>query len=164
MKVVLASASERRQELLKRIVDDFHIIVSNFNEDEVKLKSSVSDYVKELSLGKAKDVADKVKEPSVIIGVDTIVTINNKILGKPKDKEDAFNMLSELSGNVHKVYSGIAIINTKTNEIMQDFLCTEVKFSTKLVSPAGSKSVESICGVYAETYSGTSGRAPTKLI
>lgn len=61
MKVVLASASERRQELLKRIVDDFHIIVSNFNEDEVKLKSSVSDYVKELSLGKAKDVADKVK-------------------------------------------------------------------------------------------------------
>ena len=130
MKVVLASASERRQELLKRIVDDFHIIVSNFNEDEVKLKSSVSDYVKELSLGKAKDVADKVKEPSVIIGVDTIVTINNKILGKPKDKDDAFNMLSELSGNVHKVYSGIAIINTKTNEIMQDFLCTEVKFST----------------------------------
>ena len=80
MKVVLASASERRQELLKRIVDDFDIIVSNFNEDEVKLKSSVSDYVKELSLGKAKDVADKVKEPSVIIGVDTIVTINNKIL------------------------------------------------------------------------------------
>ena len=50
MKVVLASAWERRQELLKRIVDDFHIIVSNFNEDEVKLKSSVSDYVKELSL------------------------------------------------------------------------------------------------------------------
>ena len=49
LKVVLASASERRQELLKRIVDDFHIIVSNFNEDEVKLKSSVSDYVKELS-------------------------------------------------------------------------------------------------------------------
>ena len=79
MKVVLASASERRQELLKRIVDDFDIIVSDFNEDEVKLKSSVSDYVKEIALGKANYVANIIKEPSVIIGVDTIVTINNKV-------------------------------------------------------------------------------------
>ncbi len=167
MKVVLASASERRQELLKRIVDDFDIIVSNFNEDEVKLKNSVSDYVKELSLGKAKDVADKVKEPSVIIGVDTIVTINNKILGKPKDKEDAFNMLSELSGNIHKVYSGIAIINTKTNEIMQDFLCTEVKFSNlteeeikeyieskEPLDKAGAYGIQGKGGVFVEKING----------
>ena len=62
MKVVLASASERRQELLKRIVDDFDIIVSDFNEDEVKLKSSVSDYVKEIALGKANYVANIIKE------------------------------------------------------------------------------------------------------
>lgn len=130
MKVVLASASERRQELLKRIVDKFDIIISNFNEEEVKLKNNVSDYVKEIALGKAIDVAGKIKEPSIIIGVDTVVTISNKILGKPKNKEDAFNMLSELSGNVHKVYSGIAIINTKTNETLQDFVCTEVIFST----------------------------------
>ena len=130
MKVVLASASERRQELLKRIVNEFNIVVSNFNEEEVELKSSVSDYVKDIALGKAKDVADKIEEPSVIIGADTIVTIDNKVLGKPKSKEDAFNMLKELSGRVHKVYSGIAVINTKTNEILQDSVCTEVTFST----------------------------------
>lgn len=167
MKVVLASASERRQELLKRIVDDFDIIVSDFNEEEVKLKSSVSDYVEEIALGKAKDVADKIKEPSVIIGVDTIVTINNKVLGKPKDKEDAFDMLSELSGKVHKVYSGIAIINTKTNKILQDFVCTEVVFSSlsddeireyiesgEPLDKAGAYGIQGKGGVFVEKING----------
>ena len=167
MKVVLASASERRQELLKRIVDKFDIIISDFNEDEVKLKSDVSDYVKEIALGKANDVANKIKEPSVIIGVDTIVTINNKVLGKPKDKEDAFNMLSELSGKVHKVYSGIAIINTRTNEVLQDSVCTEVVFSTlsndeireyiesgEPLDKAGAYGIQGKGGVFVEKING----------
>lgn len=167
MKVVLASASERRQELLKRIVDDFDIIVSDFNEDEVKLKSSVSDYVKEIALGKANYVANIIKEPSVIIGVDTIVTINNKVLGKPKNKEDAFNMLSELSGKLHKVYSGIAIINTKTNQILKDFVCTEVVFSSlsddeireyvesgEPLDKAGAYGIQGKGGVFVEKING----------
>jgi septum formation protein len=130
MEFVLASASERRQELLKRIVEDFKIVISNFDETSVNFGGDCDEYVKVLALGKAREVADRTKDESMVIGSDTIVYHNGKILGKPKDEQDAYNMLKSLSGSSHKVYSGIAVINTASNEIKMDSVCTEVFFST----------------------------------
>lgn len=129
MKVVLASASPRRRELLARIVEDFEIMVSDFDENSVNFKGDISKYVENIALGKANDVANRVKDESIIIAADTIVTLNSEILGKPKDENDAFNMLKKLSGKVHKVYSGIVLINTKTGKTIKDSLATEVHFS-----------------------------------
>lgn len=129
LKVILASASERRQDLLSRLVDDFEILVSNFDENEIKFDGNVKEYVEKIALGKAKDVFNRIKDNFIIIAADTIVTLDNEILGKPKDEEDAFNMLRKLSGKTHKVYSGIVLINTKTGKVLKDSLCTEVKFS-----------------------------------
>jgi septum formation protein len=129
MKLVLASASERRSELLKRITDDFIIIVSNFNEDSVIFEGDCEEYVKKIAAGKAMAVSKDLQENSIIIGCDTVVFFDNKVLGKPKDCEDAFNMLSQLSGNTHQVYSGLAIYDTKRNSSMVISVKTEVKFS-----------------------------------
>ncbi len=167
LNIILASASERRQELIKRLTDNFKVIVSNFNEDEVEFKGDIESYVKEISLGKARDILHKVEEPSLIIGVDTVVSINNSVLGKPKDEEDAFNMLKMLSGNTHEVYSGITIINTKTNEILQEALGTKVTFSNlkdeeirayietkEPLDKAGAYGIQGKGGVFVEEVNG----------
>ena len=128
MRIILASASERRQELLKRLVSDFDIIISNFDENKVDFRGSIDEYVKEIALGKAMDVRNRVSKDSIIISADTIVTLDNKILGKPKDEKEAFKMLKSLQGKSHFVYSGIVVINNKENIIVQKSLATKVKF------------------------------------
>lgn len=121
-KLILASASPRRKDLLKSINLDFDIIPSNIEED-IKEKPFSYSLIENLALEKAQDVVKKIKEKAIIIGSDTVVVINNKILGKPKDKIDAKNMLKELSGQAHEVISAIAIIDTDT----QKKLCSSVK-------------------------------------
>lgn len=129
MEVILASKSPRRVEILKKIVENFSVIQSNFDESTIIFKGDIEKYVKDLSKEKAMEVSRRLKKPSIVIAADTVVFRDGKVLGKPKDEEDAFSMLSSLSGNNHKVYSGICIINTKENTIIKDFDCTEVKFS-----------------------------------
>ena len=111
MKYVLASGSLRRQELLHRIVDDFEILVSNFDEDSVVFNGNVEEYVINLAKGKALNTKECLKEDAIIIAGDTIVVLEDEILGKPKNEEDAYNMLKNLSGKTHRVYSGIVLIN-----------------------------------------------------
>lgn len=167
MKVILASASERRQELLKRIIDDFEIIVSDFDESTVKFNGDFSVYVQELAKGKAESVANNIKEDAMVIGCDTIVAFNGKVLGKPKDETQAFNMLKALSGNVHSVYSGIAVLDTKSSNISTESVCTNVKFSTitnekinKYISTkepmdkAGAYGIQGLGGVFVEEING----------
>ncbi len=129
MKIILASASKRRIELLKRITQNFQVIVSDFDEKSVSLKDSVDEYVKKIALGKAMDVEKTINYDSIIIGADTIVVSDNKILGKPENKEEAFKMLQMLSGTYHYVYSGIALINTRTNKKITESVKTKVTFS-----------------------------------
>jgi septum formation protein len=129
MKIVLASASERRQELLTRLIKDFDVMVSDFDESKVLFEESIDRYVKEIALGKALNVKNKLDEDAIIISADTIVTIEDRILGKPKDEEDAFNIIKLLQGRKHLVYSGIVVINTARNVISQESLVTEVTFS-----------------------------------
>lgn len=129
MKFILASQSARRQELLKRIVDSFHIVVSDFDEKNVEFKGNVNDYVKEIALGKGKDILHSVGDDDIIISADTVVSFNGKILGKPRDEEDAFRMLKMLSGNTHEVYSGVCVINKRTGKTICESFSTKVIFS-----------------------------------
>ncbi|MDU1322481.1 MAG: Maf-like protein [Clostridium botulinum] len=167
--IILASASQRRQELLKRILGNFQIIVSDFDESSIPFKNNIPSYVMNLAEGKARSVSKKImdQDNNLIIGCDTIVAFNNRILGKPKDKKDAFEMLQALSGNEHKVYSGLAILDVKSNKIIKDFVCTKVKFS-KLTSSqiekyintgdpmdkAGAYGIQGKAGVFVENING----------
>lgn len=129
MNVILASASERRQELLKKITTDFSIKISDFREESVTFEGNIIEYVENIALGKAKCINSQINDDSIIIAADTIVAYENKILGKPKNKEDAYEMLSLLSGNKHYVYTGLVLINTKSKEILKWTEKTEVEFS-----------------------------------
>jgi septum formation protein len=129
MEIILASASARRKELLSRIVKNFKIIKSGFDEESIEIKEDLSSYVMEISKGKAQSVAKISNGNFLIIGCDTIVCLDDKVLGKPKNELEARLMLKTLSGNVHKVLTGITTINTVSNKLLTDYVCTEVKFS-----------------------------------
>ena len=129
MKVILASKSPRRVEILEKIVKEFEVVQSNFDENTIDFKGDIEKYVKDLSRNKAIEVSKRLNEPSIVIAADTVVFQNGKVLEKPKNEEDAFSMLSSFSGNTHKVYSGICLINTYDDTVVTDCDCTEVRFS-----------------------------------
>ena len=129
MDVILASQSPRRRELLSKIIENFEVVVSDFDESNVEFDGDIEKYVKELALCKAKVVAQDIEKHAIIISADTIVVLENKILGKPKNKKEAESMLNALSGNNHKVYTGLCVIDTKSNKIIQEASFTKVKFS-----------------------------------
>ncbi|MCX0399521.1 Maf-like protein [Clostridium perfringens] len=129
MKVILASKSPRRVEILEKIVKEFEVVQSNFDENTIDFKGDIEKYVKDLSRNKAIEVSKRLNEPSIVIAADTVVFRNGKVLEKPKNEEDAFSMLFSLSGNTHKVYSGICLINTYDDTVVTDCDCTEVRFS-----------------------------------
>ena len=107
-KIILASGSPRRKELLTQIGVTFEIKTSE--KEEVITSSNPKDVVKELSMMKAKDVAEGIEGPAVILGADTVVAYDGQILGKPKDKEDAVRMISGFAGDEHYVYTGVCIL------------------------------------------------------
>ena len=118
MRIILASNSPRRKKIMNELSEkegfSFEIIPSNYDE---KLKSNIFSYevIEDLATQKALDVVHRVGHDEIVIGADTVVVLHNRILGKPHSKEEAFKMLSELSGNTHSVVTSICGINTKTN-------------------------------------------------
>ena len=112
--IILASASPRRKELLQQIGLEFTVIPSH--AEEIITKTEPGEVVEELSFQKAKEIADLQTGECIVIGSDTIVAKGEKIMGKPKDEEDAFCMLSEISGDSHQVYTGVTLIRTGKNE------------------------------------------------
>lgn len=123
-KIILASNSPRRKELLTRENIPFEVIASDVAE--VTSETSPEKVVMALSLLKAKATFDSLEEKATVLAADTIVTLDEKILGKPKDKDDALNMLKSLSGRTHKVYTGVSIIR-KDGSKESFFDCTEVE-------------------------------------
>lgn len=108
-KIILASGSPRRKELLKEICEDFLIITSEF--DEMVFPGELPEaLVKRLSMGKAEDVWNATKGDRIVIGADTVVALDGEIMGKPADAADARRMLKKLSGNTHQVYTGTAVL------------------------------------------------------
>lgn len=167
MNIILASASPRRMELLKRITENFSVVVSEFDENSVTYSGDCMQYVKEIALGKAMDVAGKLNKSSIVIGCDTIVYHKGRVLGKPKDKQEALHMLENLSGDMHQVYSGVAVIDTENNSVKTDYMCTDVFFS-KLsyeeinnyidtldwVDKAGAYGIQGKAGIFVEKIHG----------
>ena len=130
MKLILASKSPRRKEILENLGIKFSIAVSDADEHCGVKNPAV--FVKEVSLRKALAAKDKLESQSllsaddIILSCDTVVAIDGKILGKPADKEEAYKMLRLLSGRHHLVLSGITLI--KGGAIISDHSQTEVYF------------------------------------
>ena len=120
MKYILASGSPRRQALLKQIGMDFEIITADVDES-YEDGTPPDKIVSALSRRKGLAVYDKIKNglsnETVIISADTLVALDNKVLGKPKDENEAFEMLSALSGRSHFVYTGVTLIYRSKNGI-----------------------------------------------
>lgn len=109
MRLILASNSPRRRDILTKHGYKFTVIKSDYNESESK--DSVSTAVNNAK-GKACDVFNKLEDKSgaVVLGADTVVFYGDEILGKPKDENDAVNILKKLSGKTHKVVTGYCVI------------------------------------------------------
>lgn len=121
---ILASASPRRKEILSNAGFDFEVIVSdadeNISEDMTPEKT-----VEELAKRKALSVWESNKD-AVVFGCDTVVAVDGKILGKPADDEDAFNMLRMLSGKVHTVSTGVCICSAEKLTVFSNTTRVEV--------------------------------------
>ena len=110
-RTILASASPRRSELLKQIGLTFEVFPSDV-EEKVDNNLSPEEIAKSLAVVKAEYIAKKVGEDRLIIGADTIVVHNNNVLGKPKDRQDAYKMLKSLEGSWHEVITGVAVVDS----------------------------------------------------
>ena len=126
MRIILASKSPRRREILENTKVRFTIKESQIDET-IKLNESPKDTVKRLAYEKALDVA-KNNEDALVIGADTVVVIDDKILGKPKDETEAYNMIKLLSGKTHYVITGFALINLSLNKKIVDCQISQVTF------------------------------------
>lgn len=109
MSIILASASPRRQELLRQVGCEFTVIVSDIIEDNNQ-NCSPAELAMSLAKAKAMDVAAKADAEDVVIGADTIVVLGEQVYGKPADADDARRMLKELSGREHHVITGITVV------------------------------------------------------
>ena len=110
MNIILASNSPRRRELLGQMgLKDFQVSAPNVDET-VEPGLSPAEMVEELSLRKARAAAEKAGPEDLVIAADTVVALDGKVLGKPRDWEDAFAMLSALSGREHRVYTGVTVL------------------------------------------------------
>ncbi len=123
--LVLASQSPRRLQLLHQVGFTVEVIPSDIEENSKT--TSPKKFTTDLAIKKAKNVAAKT-ENRIVIGADTIVVLDKEILGKPIDKIAARQMLQNLSGREHVVYSGIAIVDSDNNKIISDCESTVVSF------------------------------------
>ncbi len=123
-KIILASKSPRRKQLLELAEIDFEIITKDTDE-RYPLGMAIEEVPVYIAMLKAKDIqADYANRK--ILAADTIVVLNDKIIGKPKDREDAIKILSSLSGKVHTVITGVVILENET--VIQFSDSTEVEF------------------------------------
>ena len=124
-RIILASQSERRKQLLEWAEIDFEIVVSATDES-FPPHISIEQVPVHIARNKALAVKDKLAGKHIILAADTIVVLNERIIGKPKDKTDAINILSALSGKKHLVITGVVILKDKKEIAFAD--TTEVWF------------------------------------
>ena len=117
MKIILASKSPRRKELLELMgIQDFEVKVSDVDET-LKENLTIQEQIKDLAHRKAKAVLDTIGEDCIVIGADTIVEKNGKIYGKPKTKQEAYEMLKELSNDIHQVVTGVCVLKQENGKV-----------------------------------------------
>lgn len=125
-RLVLASASPRRREILSTAGYDFEIVTSN--ADEISDGSSAAEVARINALAKAREVLLRGTDECVVVGADTVVACDGSILGKPRDESDAFAMIKSLSGKKHSVITGYAVVSKDGEE--SGYCSTEVEFRT----------------------------------
>ena len=109
-KIILASASDRRKDILSQVGISYEVMPSSIDEDAIQADTPAA-LVEALSAAKAEDIAERLTKKFVIIGADTVVVKDNSILGKPSDEAEAAKMLQMLQGNRHEVYTGVTLIS-----------------------------------------------------
>ncbi len=130
MRLILASASPRRIQLLKQIGLTAEVIPSH--TEEKRCSEDPETLVQALALQKAEDVAsrlfseDNAGDSPVVIGADTVVSIDNRILGKPNTHEEAAEMIASLSGRTHQVYTGVAVITPTEHRVFAEMAAVTV--------------------------------------
>lgn len=133
-KVVLASGSPRRKELIGWLKIPFEVRLSDFNEESVT-DNNAEELVKKLAMQKALAVVDGLSD-GVVIGADTVVELDGEVIGKPEDKRDAMRVISKLSGGLtggvagktHRVLTGVVVIDVLSGERYVDYEETKVTF------------------------------------
>ncbi len=163
-KIILASSSPRRADIMKRTKLECKIMPSPYVEEHTTTAFSY-EYIENLAYNKAKAIV--IKEPALVIGADTVVVLDNEILGKPESKEDAFNMLKRLSGRTHQVVTSIVVINSVTGEVKKNSTTSNVTFEEltdeqinyyienfKPFDKAGSYGIQEMPEGYIKSYTG----------
>lgn len=137
MKVILASTSPRRIDLLKTIIENFEVVPSNYDETKT-IEKNPKKLVKKLSYMKANEVFQRKKDEEkklMVIGGDTVVYFNREVVGKPKDKQDAINILTKLQNNRNAVYTGSTVIVKKNNKIkVKTFVTKSIIYIRKMTN------------------------------
>lgn len=113
-RIILASNSPRRQDLLRVLAPSFEIIPSEVVEDPYTGSNTPAEYVLGLACRKAQAVADRCGGDAIILGADTTVVLDNRVLNKPHHKEEAVEMLKALGGHTHEVITGLCVIDNRT--------------------------------------------------
>ncbi len=126
MEIILASASPRRKELLKKLFKEFQVVPAHIDENIVTNKGDISKIAEVLALKKAEIIAKKYPE-ALVIGADTVVEMGGVIYGKPQDNDEAVKILKELRGTVQKVITGLALLCTEKDICLVDSEITYVK-------------------------------------
>lgn len=128
-RIILASSSPRRKELLESVGIQFEVIAPSSDESLLE-RENAEDYVLRLSSEKAQSVSKNLNGDVFVIGADTVVVVDNEILGKPKDEEDARIMLSKISDNVHHVLTAFSIVKPEREILHTHVVGTQVIVKT----------------------------------
>lgn len=166
-KFILASASPRRKELLSIYVKDFKIMPADIDEtvpDNIALEDAPLYIAKE----KAAAVFNKLNEDEIIVTADTIVLLDNKIYGKPKNKLDAYNMIKTLSGKTHQVITGVCCyskdkqINIEFSDVtnvsftdISDEIIEKYLENAEYIDKAGAYAVQGLASMFVEKIDGS---------
>lgn len=169
-KIILASASPRRKELLAKAGISFTVIPAA--GEEKRTSENTGEAVQQLARDKAEWVAQSLaecEEGTLVIGSDTIVVFENRILGKPKDRRDAAETLEKLQGNTHQVYTGVTVLERKAGKWVEHtfFESTDVTFypvsreeiqdyiaTGEPMDKAGSYGIQGLFGIYVKGICG----------
>lgn len=168
MKIILASKSPRRKELMNLLTKNYEVIVSNVDETHEK-GLTIKEESKRLAYIKAKKVFDETSRDRIVIGSDTMVLKNNKVYEKPKDEQDAKRMLQELQGGKHEVITSLCVLienNGKYEEFIdydkadvyiKNMIDDEIDKWIKIGNPldkAGAYAIQSEFSVFVEKIVG----------
>lgn len=164
-KIILASSSPRRKQLLKQIGLEFEIFPSNI-EEKLNPRLKPRHQVELLSLQKAQAVSGKFTN-AIILAADTMVALGDEVLGKPKDKKDAQRMLQKLSGTAHAIVTGFTLIDTDTQKIITKSIEARVLFrklntqeikryiqKAKPFDKAGAYGIHEVAAIFVEKFEG----------